>query len=72
MSNDRPISLYLTVCSEGIMTIWLQAQQVIRAEGKSVVFGGRGKHFKMTLNTYDLLLNAYALPVMGDAVQEGC
>ena len=54
------------------MTIWLQAQQVIRAEGKSVVFGGRGKHFKMTLNTYDLLLNAYALPVMGDAVQEGC
>jgi len=47
--------------------IWRRAQQVIRAEGTSVVFGGRGKHPKMTLHTNDLLLHS----VVRDAVGVG-
>ena len=37
----------------GIWSIWRMAQQVIRAEGTSVVFGGRGRHAKMTVDTND-------------------
>jgi hypothetical protein len=34
-----------------VVQIWRPTQQVIRAQGTSVVFGGRGKHTKKTLVT---------------------
>ena len=55
-----------------LWAIWRLAQEVIRAAGKPVVFGGGGKYPKMTLDTYDLLLRACAVPVVGDAIRDGC
>jgi len=40
--------------------LWRLTQQVIRAQGKSVVFGGRGKYTEMAFDTTDLLLHACA------------
>jgi hypothetical protein len=40
--------------------IWRPKQEVIRAQGKSVVFTGRRKHTEMTFDTKDVLLHACA------------
>ena len=61
-----------TVITIELWAIWRLVQKVIRVEGKSVGFGGRGRHPKMTFDMYDLLLRACYLSVVGDAVQHGC
>jgi hypothetical protein len=46
--------------------------EIIGSKGKSVAFGGCGKLPEMTFDTYELLLRACALAVMGNTVQDGC